>query len=574
MMNYFNFIFFQRGLKASNAIARNILFSFIFLFSLTLFGQSLQVGIPVLEEYARRSQLLGNVNQDFSFNIRPLDIKLLNDEYFLKNTYYLVKNDSTNESYNKKYFKLSYLPIFSKNQIHSGTPYPEVSQLVNSKGFQSYLTGGAYLEIGLLSLQIQPEIIFAQNLFYDPGLFKSNLNDIEYLERFGEGSFSRFLPGQSSLRFNFGAFSTGVSTENIWWGPGQFNSLIFSNNAFGFEHLTLNTRRPSKTFLGNFEGHLLVGRLVGSGLQSPISNLLKDDWRYLNAILISYNPKWTPGLFIGASRVFQQYNSLRGSTFRDYFPIFNFFQKERVFQESENSGEFDREGRDQQLTGFIRYVNSEAKAELYFEFGRRDHAFIWREAILNPEHARAYLFGFKKLIPIQNEAFIQVRGEVLQQQESINVIVRYPGIAGGSNWGGHVPVRHGFTHLGQMLGPGVGPSSNVQTLESAWVKGIKKIGVRLERLNRHQDIYTRRFNDPSEQGRWVDLSARILGDWQFNNLIVSSNINFVNSLNYQWQLAPESTPEFPRGENLFSIHSQVSLIYIFNKTNKSKIGLE
>ncbi|WP_291787934.1 hypothetical protein, partial [Cecembia sp.] len=61
---------------------------------------------------------------------------------------------------------------------------------------------------------------------------------------------------------------------------------------------------------------------------------------------------------------------------------------------------------------------------------------------------------------------------------------------------------------------------------------------------------------------------------QWNNLILSSKLQLINGINYQWQLAPESTPEFPRGENLFSIHSQVSLIYLFNKSNKTKIGLE
>lgn len=568
-MNCFNFYSFYTGQDVLKAIAAFFVFNFLFLFSSNVIGQSLQVGIPVFEEYVRRNQLLGYVNQDFSFNNRPLDVKNLNDDYFLKRTYFPERIDSSDESFLiKKYFNISLLPLFSKSQIHSRSPYPEVSQLINAKGFQSYLTGGFFGEIGPLSFQIQPEVIFAQNKQYDFGGSKSIYT--EYLERFGEGSYTRLFLGQSNLKLNFGSFSIGASTENIWWGPGQFNSLLFSNNAFGFEHLTLNTRRPAKTFLGSFEGQIIVGRLEGSNLSTTNVNNLIDDWRYLNGITISYQPKWTPGLFIGASRVFQQYESFRGESFRDFFPIFEFFQKERLYQDGSNSTEFNQEGRDQQLTGFVRYFNKEANAELYFEYGRRDHALNWREAILNPEHARAYLFGFTKLFKVSEEAGLQIRGEVLQQQESINIIIRYPGIGGGSNWAGHSPVIHGFTHRGQMLGPGVGPSSNVQTLEAAWVKGFKKLGLRLERLNRHQDIYQKRFPDPSEQGRWVDLSARLLADWQWDNLIISSNINFVNSLNYQWQLHPNSTPDFPQGQNLFSVHSQVSLIYLFQKQKNRK----
>ncbi|MCH7409691.1 capsule assembly Wzi family protein [Belliella sp. DSM 111904] len=432
-----------------------------------------------------------------------------------------------------------------------------------SKGYQNFSTIGIQGSLGPLSFQVNPEFIFAQNLDYNYGVLKST--GTEYLERFGNGTYRTFLPGQSSVRLNAGAFSFGASTENIWWGPGQFNSLLFSNNAFGFEHLTLNTRRPARTFLGTFEGQVIMGKLEGSGFESPISNTLRRDWRYMNGINIVYGPKWVPGFFIGISRVYQQYSQTLGSSIRDYFPIFMGLQKEGLVGDSPDSGDFDQAGRDQQLTGYVRYVNPKAKIELYFEYGRRDHAWNWREAILNPEHARAYLFGFQKLINAPNDAHYQIRGEVLQQQESVNILVRYPNLGGGQNWGGHIPVRHGFTHRGQMLGPGIGPSSNVQTLEGAWVKGFKKLGLRLERLNRHQDIYQKRFLDPSEQGRWVDLSARLLADWQFDNLIISSNINFVNSLNYQWQLAPDSTPEFPRGENLFSLHSQVSLIYLFGK---------
>lgn len=490
--------------------------------------------------------------------------------FFQNNAYQLLTENIEKIIINKGSIfnsKLPYnygiLPLNLQSRYSSRTIYPEVSTLINNVGFQSYLSSGFFASVGPLSVQIQPEYIYAQNRGFEIGPMKSN--NTEYLERFGNGPFSKILPGQSSVRLNFGAFSFGASTENIWWGPGQFNSLIFSNNAFGFRHLTLNTRRPAKTFLGNFEGQVILGRLEGSGFDSPINQLLKDDWRYLNGISFIYQPKWISGFFVGVSRTFQQYNSMRTNSFGDLFPIFEGFQKERLVEDPSNSLEFDRRGQDQQLSGFARFVNPKAKFEVYFEYGRRDHALNWREAILNPEHARAYLFGFKKLFQIPNEAFLQVRGEVLQQQESINIIIRYPGTGGSQNWAGHSPVKHGFTHQGQMLGPGVGPSSNVQTLEVAWVKGFKKLGLRLERLNRHQDIYQKRFPDPSEQGRWVDLSARLLADWQWDNLIISSNINFVNSLNYQWQLSPNSTPDFPQGQNLFSVHSQVSLIYLFQK---------
>src|SRR5690606_8227007 len=128
----------------------------------------------------------------------------------------------------------------------------------------------------------------------------------------------------------YGAFEMGAATENIWWGPGQFNALTFSNNAQGFPHLTLNTTKPAKTFIGNFETQLIIGQLKNSGYdpsQFPTLNAeyfkpFSGEWRYLNALMLSYNPKWIPGLFVGFTRTFQQYRGTMGDGVLDYLPVF------------------------------------------------------------------------------------------------------------------------------------------------------------------------------------------------------------------------------------------------------------
>ncbi len=522
----------------------------------TLFSQSIPSNQIIFEEYLRREQLVGKTISS-SFLTRPF---ISSDSIVLKNFHYantIKEKDST------RFFshELKLLPLSMGSQLGSGNPYPEGGKFLQAKGYQQLIAAGIYGSFGPLSIQIQPELIFAQNKSYDTGFSKEG--GIEFVEIFGEGAYSKLLPGQSSIRLNYGAFSLGASTENIWWGPGQYNSLLFSNNSIGFQHLTLNTQKPAKTFLGSFEGQMILGKLENF---APFLRDGTEDWRYVNGITFSYQPKWLPGLFFGASRVFQQYSSFNNQTWAYYFPIFEPFQKVNLIDPNLpffDSSEYDDRLQSQQLTGFARLVIPKARAEVYFEFGRRDHAVDWREYILNPEHARAYLFGFKKLISLPNESFFEVNGEVLQQQESINILTRY-GASGGSSWASH-GIRQGFTNQGQLLGPGVGPSSNVQTLETSWVKGVKKLGVRWERLNRHQDVYTRRFNDPSENGRWVDYSARLLADWQFDNLLVSTTTNFVYTLNNQWNLSDTSTREFPMGKNSFTVVGQVNLIYFWGR---------
>ena len=93
----------------------------------------------------------------------------------------------------------------------------------------------------------------------------------DFPERFGEDEYAKIWWGQSKLTAQYGAFEIGAATETIWWGPGQFNALTFSNNAEGVPHLTLNTTKPARTFFGNFETQLIIGKLKNSGL-APSQN--------------------------------------------------------------------------------------------------------------------------------------------------------------------------------------------------------------------------------------------------------------------------------------------------------------
>lgn len=533
-----------------------------------LFSNNLQ-----FQDYLRREQLSkGFDTLNASFNHRPFQNKQLDSfltPVFINNQEKVLKN-----------IALSILPFYQTFQLNSNRPYGwGDGPMIPSSGLQSYSSTGFFAKVSILNIQIQPELVFAQNSSFKG--FGNNRTDREYREmfftynisdspeRFGDGGYSKISLGQSKVSLELGAFELGASTQNIWWGPGQFNSLIFSNNAQGFPHLTLNTTKPAKTFLGNFEGQVIVGRLENSGFAPTQFGDLNDkyfrpftgDWRYLNGITISYNPKWIPGLFVGFSRTFQQFNKSRINEFRDYFPVFDAFQKEKVGFDK------DADGKDQQASVFARFVATKAKAEIYFEYGRRDHAYNWREAILNPEHARAYLFGFIKLFDLNNQRkMIQLRGEVTHQQESINTIIRNSG--DGLSWHTHTRAR-GFSNFGQPLGVGIGTGANVQALEISLVENFNKFGVLFERLENNQDFYYRAFGQQNEHKPWIDLSIGFLFDKEWNNLLLSSKLQLINGVNYQWQLHPNSTPEFPKGQNLFSVHAQTSIIYFFNNP-KSK----
>lgn len=555
----------------------------LIVFTQNLNAQSIPAGMPVMEEAMRRAQLLGDIDEKSSFMVRPLNPRKafgVKESYQVKGRF--LSYDSSTSKSTVNFFKdkgrASLLPAISQTQFNSTFHYGWADgPMIPNRGIQQMFAAGAYAAVGPLSIQIRPEFVWAQNRDFErfPQHFSDELwNDRAFFwlisdepERFGEGSYSKSNIGQSSVRLNFGGISLGVSQENIWWGPGQFNALIFSNNAQGFQHITLNTTRPLKTFIGHFEGQVLSGRLEGSGIlnelsgRRPISK--SDDWRYLSAMTFSYSPKWVPGLFLGFSRTFQLYSEKLEPNFFSYFPLLEGFQKQQFFQNG-SSGGFDERGDDQQVAVSLRWLLQKAHAEFYFEFGRRDHALNWRDFIMSPEHARAYLLGFQKLFSIKPDEFIQVRFEASQTQQSINHMVRYEGEGQGQSWGTHIPVLHGFTHYGQQLGNGIGPGSNVQTLEVSWIKDYKKIGFITERLERQMDFYYRAFRDNSPHRPWIDVGAGAIANWQFNKILLASKLQYVRALNYQWQIQePVAGSNRYRGVDRSNLHANVSILYLF-----------
>jgi hypothetical protein len=223
---------------------------------------------------------------------------------------------------------------------------------------------------------------------------------------------------------------------------------------------------------------------------------------------------------------------------------------------------YDNRNQSQQIAIFFNYKFLKGNSEIYAQFGRRDHSLNWREFILNPEHARAYQFGFLKLTSLPGtKKVIQIRGELTHQQESINRILRY-NMAGGLSWHTHGYVR-GFTNLGQMLGVSIGPGSNIQTIELSIIEDWQKFGILFERLENNQDFYYRAFGQQLERKSWIDWSTSLLFNNSFNDLFISTKIQGIFANNYQWGLHQKSTSEFSVSQNLFSIHSQINLIYFF-----------
>ena len=525
-------------------------------------SQSLAVGFNLQEDEYRRLQLLSKSDSLISFTIRPL----LQGNWKVGNN--IIQTDSTNN------LTIRVLPFTVYQQFTSNHSYGfNDGSLIPSKGYQSLFTGGLYLEYKPLSIQIKPEIVYAQNTEFEefpkdhfPIIWKwyyDYANNIDLPVKFGNRPYTKMNLGQSSIRLNYKDISFGISSENLWWGPGLRNSLVMTNSAPGFLHLTLNTRKPIETKIGSFEGQIIAGQLENSGFTPPDTTYLyqgttlyqskPDENRFLSGAVFTYQPKWVSGLFLGYARSSQNYfKNLK--TVKDYLPLFRSFNS---FNASENLNSADNYS-----SFFMRWLLKEDNAEVYFEFGRNDQSKSFMDFVKNPNYGKAQVFGFRKLFDLKNvrSGYIMTSVEFTQTSQSSTDIVRN---AGG--WYSDKNVRHGYTNQGQMLGAGIGPGGNLQSVDISWVRGLKLIGLQVERLEHNKDFYYYAYERSSDYRRnWVDLSITTKADWDYKNLILSTRLNYIKSFNYGWYLEQINSPQyFINGRDAKNIQAQLGLTYQF-----------
>ncbi|MBW4360791.1 capsule assembly Wzi family protein [Flavobacterium taihuense] len=512
-------------------------------------AQNIPIGsIDLIEQRGRNEQLLGNGNPQISYTLRPLALDLIDSTQTESNT---INSEKVN---------IKALPITLTQQYNTFGPYGwNDGAMIPAKGYQTLLSAGFFAKYGILSVQLKPEYVFATNpdfeifpLTESNGTRKVNvfyLNHTDLPAPFGNKSYSKLYWGQSNISVAINKFSIGLSTENMWWGPGTRNSLLMSNTAPGFLHFTFNTRQPIETFIGSFEGQIICGKLEGSGLSSPKSQFIingidyelpkSQDWRYINGLSINYHPKWVPGLFLGLNRTIQVYREEMGSSFSDYMPIFDPFQKKNLNSE-------DSKNRDQLASLFFRWVMKESKFEFYGESGWNDHSSTIWQLFDSPEHSRAYLFGFNKIFMLNKNKnkYLKVNFETTHLEQSADRIVRPAGA-----WYLHGTIQHGYTNQGEVIGAGIGPGSNLQTLDfSVWEKD-KVWGIQVERYAHNMDFYYDAI--PEYDRKWVDLAINTYAYKKYGNLGIQAKLNMAQMRNFQYQFEI----------NKFNLQFQLSLQY-------------
>lgn len=554
--------------------------AFLYVFPTEVDAQALPVTWHVLNEYYRTMQLTGKVDSNISFTVRPLTSSALksSDVFDPDST---VKATHWTEAqpilFDKGRGQFRILPLSWQQQFNSNYPYGwNDGAMISAKGYQSLVSGGFYLKYGALCIQFQPEFVYAANPAFNG--FASGHSDAELVqyytyhnlidnpERFGNSSYSKVFWGQSSIKLTFGAFSVGLSNENLWWGPGIRNALILSDNAPGFKHLTINTVRPVKSPVGYFEGQIIFGRLDGTRYPPLAVTKLPNDsnlfvpkdpaWRYFTGFNVNYHPKWIPGFTLGITRTFDAYyHDVKGLS--GYIPFFVPYSKQTTAW-----GSGDPFPRDQYTSFYARWLFKKVLAEIYFEYGLNDNSYNLRDFTGSPDHSRAYIFGLRKLFPLNGSSgqHILFSGEITELSQSPDRYIR-----NANGWYIHSQVTQGQTNEGQVLGAGTGSGGNLQSLEISWIWGLKKLGISLERYEHDVDFYQNYFFDMNGYSRkWVDFSFGLQGNWGYKNLIFNASLQTIKSFNYEWILKDYMPgQDYVPHNTVYNLHAELGMTFRF-----------
>ena len=551
------------------------------LITLNCYSQSISLNEENLINRIRLNQLKGELDTNYSFNIRPIEIGNfgLNFSEEEKETFFFPKL----ASFFSDKAEIRLLPINTTLEFNSHHPYNRNNgSMIPNRGYQHRISFGFFSKIGPLTIQINPEHLYSENKNYD-GFWEGHYpiiwakrynlwNHIDIPERFGENSHNQFLIGQSSVKLNLKGFSLGISNEHLWWGPSLRNSIMMSNHARGFKHITLNTTRPQKTPIGFFEFQLVSGRLEASGFTPPNPDYVYagsklyvpkinqipevDDWRYFQGLVISYTPKWFENISLGLIRWVQMYSAqVEGRYYwmvgkPSYFPIFNnLFRKNDLYENYEAQT-------DQAGGVFFKWRWPNSNAEIYSEFHLNDTRQNLRDLLLDSDHSRAVTIGIRKLFDFKNSNLL-FEWEWTQLEQTKGRVLRNAG-----SWYEHLWIYHGYTNYGEVIGAGIGPGSNSNYFSLKKLNDNERYGIAFEIIDQDNDFYYDAFDSSNDYRRyWKDFNFHFNFEKDLKRFLISGNFIYSRSLNYQWELDDYIQPYYHPGKDVNNFHMTLKVLY-------------
>lgn len=505
----------------------------------------------ILIKYNCISQVVSNDEIQLMDTQRANDIR--NDTFRNNKISYFIR--STKNFYdNKNLDKIKLIniqaPFFSyDNQINSLLPISfNDGNFFPSRGWQERYSLGFNIKFAFLEINYQPEKIITENKpqnyfagdignywarYYQ--LVRNNIDDFRAVG-FGKRIDTTTL-GQSYLSLNFGKISTGVSNQNIWWGPGIRNSLIFTNTASGFKHLFINTNKPLQTPIGNVEFSAIIGKLDSTRFEDPDDALMRNIWdggiikknnvsRTIKAITINFQPSILKNFYIGYAFSTQFYSD----QLNQFDSPYTLYSKDKLKMD----------------LGVLmfRFSLPKYQAEFYGELGQPEKA-AWPWKFFGDSIRTGFIFGIRKFVPLRNKNFLFEFSSEFTQLALMNprlIFNKDPRADGPqfNSWYTSPIIRQGYSNDGQLMGANIGPGSTSQMFGIALRYKKSRLSLKIEKIAYNYDFYY--FNYLSNvigngwfDRVWIDLNRSV--DFQlslFKNIYFSTTYMLTDSWNYRW----------------------------------------
>ncbi|HEY5219832.1 MAG TPA: capsule assembly Wzi family protein [Gemmatimonadaceae bacterium] len=316
------------------------------------------------------------------------------------------------------------------------------------KGVNAWATMGAVWRWGHISARFEPLVEYAQNEAFqletvpksaaNPYVDAQTPTSIDLPQRMGSGAYHVIDPGNSYIRIDAKSVGAGFSTEDLFWGPGVRNALLFGPNAAGFPHLFFGTNQAVATPIGRFSGQVIYGRLQESDLAPPNHG----SERLGAGLIVAWQLPSIP-VTVGLDRFYHRAWPTHWSSADYTLPFGAFFSSQASSTTGTNA--------DNQLASvFFSARAASIGFEVFGEFGKNDRNSSVRDLTVEPESNSAWLLGFLKVIGLDSTHadFWEVRGEVADARvPELQALGR-----GQSTFYDHSIITQGHTEAGQLLG--------------------------------------------------------------------------------------------------------------------------
>lgn len=373
---------------------------------------------------------------------------------------------------------------------------------------------------GNLTYVFNPIIQYNQNLPFNTGVQYTSRNnpyqypfdDIDYVIRYGESSDVKLYPGQSEVALSLNKIKFSLSTQNMRWGPAIYNPILMSTNAGGFPHFRIGTSEVLETSIGDIDGQIIWGLIDESEYYNDDP---EDDQRYLTGITLGYSPHFFKEFSVTVHRVLYTQTRYLTGFFDNGLAVFSGVispDKGKTI----NGRYFANDVYDQMMTLSLKYLNTDDRFSLYWEWGWGDFAAGISNFLEHPDDYGAFTIGFWKEFTLSNDN----RFRLLFEHSALAAWdLRYTAGYGAPSFYTHGVNKQGYTKNGQIIGASIGPGGNSDEIRLTYFWEETSLSLEYQRTRFNDDYFLTQV--AGDQKRPFDLEHHVGFQYtskQFNKL--------------------------------------------------------